>query len=98
MARSSIAVPDVEDAVPVDDLIQNLKKDIETECRLLLQRAQVIQGAVQGGAFRFRHWEGKVTEIRKAQITTYNIKELKELRAQCTVISSEMEEFSKKLS
>lgn len=98
MASSSIVVPDVQDAVPLDDLIQSLKNDIETECRLLLQRAQVIQGAVKGGAFRFRHWEGKVNEIRKAQITTYNIEELKGLRERCTVISAEMEEFSKNLS
>lgn len=98
MTRSSIAVPDVEDAVPVDDLIQSLKRDIETDCRLILQRAQVIQGAVSNGGFRFRHWEGKVSEIRKAQITTYNIEKLKELRSQCTAISAELEEFSKNLS
>ncbi len=98
MTRSSIAVPDVQDAVPVDDLIANLKRDIEIDCRMLLQRAQVIQGASSSGGFRFRHWEGKVTEIRKAQITTYNIEKLKELRHQCTVISMELEEFSKSLS
>lgn len=98
MTRSCIAVPDVEDAVPVDDLIQSLKRDIETDCRMLLQRAQAIQGASSKGGFRFRHWEGKVTEIRKAQITTYNIEKLKELRQQCTVISNELEEFSKRLS
>jgi hypothetical protein len=98
MTRSCIAVPDVEDAVPVDDLIANLKRDIESDCRTLLQRAQVIQGAVNSGRFRFRHWEGKVNEIRKAQISTYNIEKLKQLQEQCAVISVEMEEFSKSLS
>ena len=92
------AVPDVDDAVPLDDLILNLKKDIETDCRLLLQRARVINNAITGSEFRMKFWERRINEIRKAQITTYNVEELKQLRERCKVVCEELEEFSKKLS
>ena len=98
MTRTNIAVPDVKDAVPVDDLINSLKRDIESDCRLLIQRAQVIEGAVRGGGFRYRFWESRINEIRKAQIATYSIDELKELRQKCAAISQELEEFSTRLS
>ncbi len=98
MARAYTAVPDVEDAVPLDDLIKNLKKDIENDCRLLLQRAQVIDGAVHGGGFRYRFWEKRIGDIRKAQGSSYNVEELKALRERCNMLSQELEEFSKKLS
>ncbi|MFH1685173.1 MAG: hypothetical protein ABH983_02605 [Candidatus Micrarchaeota archaeon] len=98
MARTHVAVPQVENAVPVDDLIQNLKRDIEIDCRMILQRAQVINSAVRGGGFSIGFWENKVTEVRKTQITTYNINDLKCLRYRCAVLSQELEEFSKKLS
>lgn len=97
MTRTDMAVPDVTDAIPLDELIQSLKRDIETDCRLLLQRAQVIQGAVKGGEFRYRFWESRISDIRKAQITTYNVDELKTLRGKCEDISQELEEFSKQL-
>ena len=87
-----------EDAVPLEDLIHNLKKDIETDCRLILQRAEVIRCAVRGKEFRFRFWENRVNEIKMAEITSYDADELKELRNQCMTITQELEEFSKKLS
>ena len=98
MARAYTAVPDVEDAVPLDDLIQNLKKDIENDCRLLLQRAQVIDGAVRGRGFRYGFWEKRIDDIRKAQGTSYDVEELKALRNRCNLLSKELEEFSRRLS
>lgn len=98
MTSTQIAVPDVKDAVPLDDLINGLKRDIEADCRLLIQRAQVIGGAVRGGGFRYRFWESRINDIRKAQISTYNVEELKELRERCAAISQELEEFSTRLS
>lgn len=98
MTRIHIAVPDVKDAVLLDDLINRLKRDIETDCRLLLQRAQAIEGAVRGGGFRYRFWESRINDIRKAQISTYNIDDLRELRTKCAAISQELEEFSTRLS
>ncbi len=95
---AQIAVPDVEDAVPLDDLIQKLKRDIETDCRLLLQRTHVINSARGGNEFRIKFWEKRINEIRKTQVTTYSVAELKELREKCRIVLQELEEFSKKLS
>lgn len=100
MAESRVvnAVKDADDSVPLDDLRQNLKKDIETECELILQRVRIINSAAVCRDFHVKFWENKVDEIRKAHLVSYDIEELKELRGQSITISQELEEFSKKLS
>ena len=86
-----------EDAVPLEDLIYNLRRDIEIDCEILNQRVEVIGKAIKTEEFRTKYWEDKINKIRNGLITM-NIDELKELREKCQTVSTELEEFSRKLS
>lgn len=99
-ATNQLMVPevDMQDAVPIETTIGNLRKDIETKCTALLQRARTINAATHGsGPFRLRFWENRIGQVRNAQMTTFSIQELRHLKRQCQTISHEMEEFSKGL-
>jgi len=95
---NQILVPDVEHAVPIETVIDNLRRDIEGDCTALLRRARTISAATHGnGPFRLKFWETRINQLREARAKTFSIQELKGLRRQCQVLSQEMEQFTKGL-
>ena len=92
------AVPEVQNVVPLETKIANLRREVESTACRLMQRARLINAAAEGSSqFRLRFWEMKITQIRQAAMNNYNIQELRYLKRQTDTLSSEMEEFSKRL-
>lgn len=93
-----LVIPEVQHVVPIETVICNLRRDIDSNCAALLQRARVINTATHGtGPFRLRFWEMRIAQIRQTERGTFSIQELRHLRRQCQVLSHDMEQFSKGL-
>jgi len=101
MARAcadQFAVPDAEGAMSLDVAIEDLRKDIEFSCSLILQRARAINSTTHGnGPFRLQFWEERINRIRRSQRETFSVRELRQLRRECDTIAQDMEQFSKGL-
>ncbi|MBN1170472.1 hypothetical protein JXA56_05585 [Candidatus Micrarchaeota archaeon] len=85
-----------EDAVPLEDFMCSLRKEIEIDCGILDQRIRTIDMAECKNEFRAKYWEGRIAELRE-KLATADVEGLKELRQKCEVVSTELEEFSRKL-
>lgn len=93
-----LVVPEVQHVVPIETIIDNLRKEIDSNCTTLVQRARMIYAATEGtGPFRLRFWEMRINQIRDAERRTYSIQELRHLKRQCHTLSQDMEQFSRGL-
>jgi len=84
------SIPDAEGLEPIENIVARMRKDISSECADLLRRAKKSGSA---GALRARTFETRINRIIEAQAATYSIEELKKLRKDCTVLSSELGRF-----
>jgi hypothetical protein len=85
------AVPDVQDTVPIDSMINAIRKKIDFDCSILLQQARKISATKSN--FSLKLWESRITHIKEAQKATFSLDELKDLNAQCQVISDQLGQF-----
>ncbi|MFH1785246.1 MAG: hypothetical protein ABH842_02365 [Candidatus Micrarchaeota archaeon] len=85
------SVPDVQDAVPIEIIIDNLRKKIDFDCSILLQQARRINQTKRN--FSLKVWESKIVTIREAQRSTFSIEELNKLKGQCQVLSDQLGQF-----
>ncbi|MBI5227542.1 hypothetical protein HY988_03050 [Candidatus Micrarchaeota archaeon] len=90
------AVPDVEEAIDIEETIEGLKHHIENKCAGLLHRAIAIN-AVADKQFRIRFWENKIDQIRQNGANAFSVTELEELKLQANILELDMEQFSKRL-
>jgi len=93
MARQDrFLAPEVYDAVPIETEISNLRREITMDCaKLLVQAIRVNERA--HGNFNLKLWEGRISDIREAQLATYSIHDLGMLKARCGIISRRLAEF-----
>jgi hypothetical protein len=85
------AVPDVQNAVPIETTIDTLRKKIDFDCSILLQQARRISTTKSN--FSLKTWESRITTIREAQKSTFSLIELKDLNSQCQLLSSQLGQF-----
>jgi len=95
MARQDrFLAPEVYDAVPIETEISNLRREITMDCAKLLVQAITVNERTRGN-FNLKLWEGRISDIREAQLATYSIVDLGKLKAQCGIISRRLAEFSR---
>lgn len=93
---TDFAIPDVQDAVQIESAIEELRRDIKSDCSELLQRARRINEArPRRGAFRLRYWETCVSQIKEAQMGTFSLEKLKQLKNRCKKLLQQLEQFRK---
>ncbi len=80
-------ITDFSDA-PIEVLIGNLRKGIESDCSRLLSMARQASASSRG--FNLKGWESKISRIREAESATYSIDELKALRKDCNAMSTKL--------
>ena len=85
------AVPDVQDAEPIDTMIDTLRKKIDFDCLILMQQARRINTTKSN--FSFKLWESRISQIREAQRSTFSIDELNKLKEQCQLLSTQLGQF-----
>ncbi|MFH1521278.1 MAG: hypothetical protein ABID61_06545 [Candidatus Micrarchaeota archaeon] len=85
------AVPDAQDAVVLDSMIDNLRKKIDFDCLILLQQARRINTVKT--KFNMKIWESRINYVREAQRNTFNVSELKKLKEQCHTLSEQLSQF-----
>lgn len=89
-------VPDVEHAIPIEDEITALRKDVEERCALILRRVKVFGEKSQGReTLKLRSIEKKAIRIRQARFESFGIEELHELVRESEGILLEVEKLSK---
>ncbi len=74
-----------------------LRAEIINDCEVLYKRAEVIRFADIGEGFHYWFWKNRIDQLREEGITCYNVTGLLDLRERCRIVSSELEEFSKRL-
>jgi len=84
------SIPDVQHAVPIEDMVARMRKDIMSECAGLLKRTKTA-----GASMRARRWESRISRIIETQATTYCISDLKKLKSECRSLSQELESSEK---
>lgn len=95
MARQDrFLAPEACGAVPIESEIANLRREITTDCAKLLAQAIRVNERAHGN-FNLRLWEGRISDIREAQLATYSIVDLGRLKAQCGTISRRLAEFAR---
>ncbi len=88
-------VPEVLEAVHLEDTITKLRSDISSRCSGLLREAREVNAAAKGGgAFRMRLWENRINSVI-ARNSTYSISELRRLSQECEQISRDISRFRK---
>jgi len=93
MARQDrFLAPEVCDAVPIETEISNLRREITMDCAKLLVQAIRVNERARGN-FNLKLWEGRISDIREAQLATYSIRDLGLLKAQCGIMSRRLAEF-----
>jgi len=92
-ALQLVIPPEVQDAVPIESEIDNLRKSILSDCSVLLKQAKAIETSAHGKAFHIKLWEEQVTTIRRQQSATFSINTLKELKNQCQTMSQQLQRF-----
>jgi hypothetical protein len=90
------AVPDVKNPVSIETTIENLRKEIKSNCGQILRRAREINSATpRNSAFRLRYWETQVSRIKEAQMATFSLERLGKLKNKCKILLQQIEQFSK---
>lgn len=93
MARQGkFLAPEACDAVSIETEISNLRREITMNCAKLLVQAITMNKQTRG-KFNLKLWEGRISEIREAQLATYSIGELGKLKAQCGIMSRRLAGF-----
>lgn len=90
MKNDRFAVPDVQDAILLDSVIDTLRKKIDFDCLILLQQARRINSMKSN--FSIKTWESRINEVREARATS-SISELKKLKVQCQTLSEQLNNF-----
>lgn len=85
-------IPDVENAEPIEDMVARLRKNISSECSVLLKRTRRA-GAGKLESIRARRFESKINSIIEAQAATFSIDELERLLRECGELSQELCRF-----
>ncbi|MBU0591530.1 hypothetical protein KKF81_01620 [Candidatus Micrarchaeota archaeon] len=88
-----IAVPEVQNPIYIETIIEDLRKQVELNCVSLLRKAK--QNADRSKAFKFGYWEEKINEIRKKHMNTSSIEELEGLKCRCNELLDKISEFDK---
>jgi hypothetical protein len=86
------AIPEVPDAVMLEDRIAALRKEINGDCSELLRQAQAISRRGMGN-FSMKLWESRVSLIMEHCAGTFSIDELKALRKECRGLLLELRRF-----
>jgi hypothetical protein len=91
------AIPDAQGAEPIEDLVARLRRDISSECAVLLKRTRRVNAASDKiGSFRLKLWESRINRIIEAQASTFSIDELEGLRRDCDALSEELGRFDRR--
>ena len=85
------AVLDAQDAIPIETLIDTMRKKIDYDCLILLQQARRIN--TTKGNFRIKTWESRINQIRETKQSTFDLAELKHLKEQCHFLSEQLSNF-----
>jgi len=89
-------VPDVEHAVPIEDEICALRKDVEERCALILRWVKVFGEKSSGReTLKLRSFEKKAIRIKQAQFESFGIDDLHALVKESEGILQEIEKLSK---
>ncbi len=78
---------------PIEVIIGNLRKGIASDCHRLLENARMVSEKRE--CFNLKAWEGRISNIREAELATYSLHELNALKRQCHVLSVQLSNFSR---
>lgn len=95
MAGKSDLPPEADGAVSIETEITVLRNEVALGCSKLLMQARQVNATMHGSGFNLRFWENRISGIREAELATFNISELTQLKHECETISQRLGTFGK---
>jgi hypothetical protein len=93
---SPYEIPEVKRPIRLVTTIERMRKEIDSDCTGLSQKARSLSLTNKNIALRLKRWEAQLDKIRVSTMSTSSLEELEELKRKCEDISLELSEHSKR--
>lgn len=82
-------------AVQLVSSIDEMRREIDTNCTGISQKARRLSMTNRNIALRLKGWETELSDIRKTSRTTHSLDQLSELKSRCEKILDDLSRTSK---